>query len=71
MSYLNLYLIERTDEIGYDEFDAHVIAAPCEEDALSMARWDAAIDSDPTCRLIGIALNGVEPGIVLGSFNAG
>lgn len=33
---MNLYLVSRTDDIGYDEYDAFVCAAENEEQALSL-----------------------------------
>lgn len=33
---MNLYLVSRTDDIGYDEYDAFVCAAESEEQARSM-----------------------------------
>jgi len=71
MNNLNLYLIERTDPVGWDEYDAFVIAATSEQEAIGMVNWCALPDCDPVCRLIGIASSEVEPGVVLGSFNAG
>ena len=68
---MNLYLIERTDETGYDEYDAHVIAAESADEALARANFWAALKSPPTCQLIGVAAEDIQDGIVLSSFNAG
>jgi len=68
---MNLYLIERTDEIDYDEYDAFVIAAENENDAHKFCIFRAGLSSPPTCKKIGIATTDVVAGIVLGSFNAG
>lgn len=37
---MNLYLVKRTDEIGYDEYDAFVCAAESAEQARSMPPVD-------------------------------
>lgn len=33
---MNLYLLERTDDIGYDEFDSIIVAAPTEQAACAI-----------------------------------
>lgn len=66
---MRLYLVARTDKIGYDEYDADVIAAENEAEARNLSTvggYDAA-----TVTLIGTAEPAVLPGIVLASFNAG
>jgi len=73
---MNIYLLERTGRVGYDEYEGFVIAADNETEARSLC--DSADEGDiwgnqldVTCTLIGIANDGVAKGIVLGSFNAG
>lgn len=68
---MNLYLIERTDEVGYDEFDSYVIAADDERQAVSLCKWEAIPDQPLIVSMIGTAIFGTLPGVILGSFNAG
>lgn len=76
---MNIYLVSRTDSIGYDEYDAFVVVANTEEEAVSFLKTN----HDPVKRygewsnevrveLIGPASNDyTEPTEILGSFNAG
>lgn len=68
---MHLYLFERTDEIGYDEYDAYVIAAESAQVASKYVAWCAELDSPPTCKTIGEASEGVQEGVIISSFNAG
>lgn len=68
---LNLYLIERTDEVGYDEYDSHVVAEETPRLALLACRWEAVPDSVPSVRLIGRTVSNANAGIVHSSFRAG
>lgn len=71
---MNLYLVKREDGADYDEYDAFVVRANNEQEALGLA-----VKSEPcfteknvTTTLIGTAYgDGLEPGTVLGSYNAG
>ena len=68
---MNLYLIERTDNVDYDEYDSFVVAAYTEFEARSYANFHAVLSSPATAHLIGQAAPDVQPGVVLGSYNAG
>jgi len=64
---MNLYLIKRTDEVDYDEYDAAVMRAPNPERAKEIS----PVSIYPTeMELLAENVTGDE-GIVLGSFNAG
>lgn len=70
---MNLYLIKRTDHVGYDDYDALVVAAESEIKALSIEPemgWKAFAPTF-TIELIGTARAITKAGVVLGSFNAG
>lgn len=72
---MNLYRVERTDRVGYDEYDSVVVAAESEDEARTIqpseygGAWAPpdALDVD----LIGIAKEGTERGVILASFGAG
>ncbi|UQT02655.1 helicase superfamily 1/2, ATP-binding protein [Serratia phage vB_SmaM-Sureiya] len=67
---MRLYIVERTDSVGYDEYDSCVVAALSESDAKYEATelWSKY---DPvTVKFIGIA-DSKEPGVIHSSFNAG
>jgi hypothetical protein len=82
---MNLYLITRNDWHGYDQYDSAVVAAPDEEDAKALIEqnlddWThygyvnhkkVNTKLDITIELIGTAVDGIEPGIVVDSYNAG
>ena len=68
---MKLFLLTRTDDVGYDEYDSFVIAAHTEYEAREMAAWEGVITAPPTCRVVGQAGNDIPPGVVLGSFRAG
>ena len=80
---MNLYLISRNDNVGYDEYDSAVIAAPTEEAAKSfivdgneIRAWTRnnsvnTKDINISIKLIGTASPDIESGIVIESFNAG
>jgi hypothetical protein len=78
---MNIYLVERTDENGYDEFDSFV----CIEETLEKARqttpndkgfdyhyncWTHSIDNVKATK-VGTALKGATKGIICSSYNAG
>ena len=75
---MNIYQISRDDDsVGYDEFDAFVVAATSEEEARSIASTrdhefgKAWMDPNfASCKLVGRACSKTVAGIVLGSFNA-
>lgn len=67
---MNLYLVKRTDSVGYDEYDSAVVAALDEESAKEEATelwWN---DAPVTVKHVGFS-DVKEPYVVLGSFNAG
>ncbi len=68
---MNIYLIERTDNAEYDEFDAFVVAAKSQKAALKLCDWKAIPSTPPKCKKIGVADPSVSIGVVLGSFIAG
>lgn len=70
---MNLYLLERQDDVGYDEFDSIVVAAPSERAARAIrppGGWcpDNACDDGGTlsCELLGTC--DLPEGIVHTSF---
>jgi len=67
---LSLWLVRRTDEVGYDEYDACVVVAASEIEALNsgpIAGWPKT-----TAEIVGVALPGAVSGTtILDSFNAG
>lgn len=80
---MNLYLLERTDDIGYDEFDSIIVAAPTEQAAcaippdcghwmdcrwLPKERWDEGLTL--TATLVGTTHYPAGT-VVHESFNAG
>ena len=78
----NLYLVERTDEVGYDEYDSFVVCAESEEQARSThpdinnnndCTWINNADSTYiSCTYIGVASDHVELNeVIISSFNAG
>lgn len=82
---MNIYMVERTDgRVGYDEYDAFIVAAEDEADAVKFhPNGDEQVEPDPpygswpadrvtfSVKLIGEAAPGIERGVVLASFNAG
>lgn len=79
MSRLKLWLISQEENTGWDTFDSAVVAAKTEKEARLInpdGEWStySAWCSSPDkvhVEYLGIATEGVEPGIVLSSFNAG
>lgn len=74
---MNIYLVERQDEVDYDEYRAMVFVASTPERAREMAserngfeKPEIWLDEQTTCTLIGTASGGGER-LVLASFNAG
>jgi hypothetical protein len=76
---MNIYLLERTDKLGYDDFDSAVVAAENEENAKSIQigytynnisrSWTTPNNIKST--LIGIAAPFTKSGIILASYNGG
>jgi hypothetical protein len=75
---MNLYLIERKGETGWDEYDGFVVAARTQKEAREVACERARRDTDflresgSSCILLARKMlkGGREPRVVLGSFNA-
>lgn len=74
---MNIYLVERTDSVGYDEYDSFVVVAETEEEALNTTPSDyVTLDSwvgsiqDLKVTLVGRFIGNVR-GVILASFNAG
>lgn len=72
---MNLYLLERTDKVGWDETRGAVVAAETEDEARAYfpAHWSGSsvafvASINIACTLIGIACEGVEHGIILQDF---
>jgi hypothetical protein len=75
-SYLRLFLITRKEAPSYDQYFGFVVAAHDKEDAHAMlselnSRAWVRSPEDTDCRLIGIAVPGVQRGIILDSFRTG
>lgn len=80
---MNIYLLTQDENDGWDSFDSIIVTAKTEEDAKSIHPWDgkytvnwssrvwASKPENVTAKLIGIAVEGIERGVILGSFNAG
>ena len=77
---MNLYLVERTDKVTWDEYDSFVIAANTPQVARNIAADAGSSTYGPkptawletaTVQFLGTAAPDVERGVVLGSFNAG
>jgi hypothetical protein len=84
---MNIYLIKRTDKIGYDEYKGAVVVADSEESARKMHPngQNVYIDSDSNdfflydwihpklleVTLIGIARTTQVEGVILASYKAG
>lgn len=82
---MNIYLLERTDNGGYDSFDAIVVIAHTDNDAKSIHPYGDAFEEGTDdyfeswvkrlnqikCTKIGVADKDQKRGVVLASFNAG
>lgn len=75
---MNLYLIKRTDCIGYDETDSVVVAAASEAKAREHAKGAEGdqpssiwLSEATTVELLGTARRGVRAGIVHTSYRPG
>lgn len=70
---MNLYLVKRDpDEVDWDEYRAHIVAATSEADARNAASRKASDEgseawyvNSTTVRLLGAAADDVELGVVL------
>ena len=84
---MKLFLIEQDQNCAYDSYDSAVVAAPNEDAARTMhpetgqpmkdEDWNENYglwcngQEHVKVRYLGEAIDGVEPGIVCSSFNAG
>lgn len=66
---MNLYLLKRTDNVRYDEYNSDVVAAESFEQAKEISRvgdYKGVVVSQ-----IGTAIDGLDVGVILDSFMAG
>lgn len=75
---MNIYLVERTDGWGFDDFDSFIAVAPDEEYAKSMIpRWQGRGGGWPDPEHVKVICVGeavptfAEPTVLCASFNAG
>jgi hypothetical protein len=70
----NIYLLERTDRWGYDEYDSAVVAAYDEDSAKALFPQSYAYGK-PIAEVLKVTLVGTtwsdELDLILGSYNAG
>lgn len=72
---MNIYLVYRTDDVQYDEYDSIVVYAKNKKDALKLIPG-YGIETWAFSRNLGVTALGSnvlikEPEIILASFNAG
>ena len=81
---MNLYLVSQTINANYDTYDVAVVAAETAEDATFMHPIGVDMRERPdflkndswttpehvTATLIGVAVDGTEPGVISVSYNA-
>lgn len=75
---MNLYYVWQNENDDRDTYDSFVVCAENEEEARhthpdgkwSLCTWASSPDN-VKCKLIGVAAESVEKGIVIASFNAG
>ena len=74
---MNLYFLTRNDDFCYGNFDALVVAAESEADALTIQPQSVGTSTSGSgwtrpenlaVRLIGVAAPGVERGVILASY---
>jgi hypothetical protein len=77
---MNIYLLSQTDNDGYDTYSDCVVSAKSEDAARLISpsgdfggTWQSWADSPQSVvvKLIGVAVDGTKPGIILSSFHAG
>jgi len=74
MSELKVYLVERVDGCGWDEYDSAVVVAESVEDAIALVLEDNELGNSfrrSGADNIGVLEVELTRGKVLGSFNAG
>ena len=67
---MNIYLIERTDSIDYDEYKGHVVQARTKESAYELVNTKDCTKYNSTCFIIGTNENTQEK-VILSSYKAG
>ena len=67
---MNIYLVERTDDVGYDEYDAFVVSAKDENEALVTIGGKQFFKENTEFKIVGTTTSKISE-IILGSFNAG
>ena len=67
---MKIYLVSRTDKIGYDEYDAWVVVAETPAKAKALCNWADGSPSNDELRAKEIKPL-KKPQVILGSFNAG
>jgi hypothetical protein len=66
-----LYIVSRTDQVGYDEYDSYVVAAANQDQAVALTGFNThQARYYPEVQLIGTS-NEDRSGILHSSFNAG
>lgn len=74
---MNIYLIERTDRISWNEYISIVVYAKTKKEALKMYPgtkthpWGGALNPTFKCRRLGRAPMFTKRGIIVASFNGG
>lgn len=71
---MNIYLVERTDKIGYDEYDSHVVVAETELFARLLVAEKAADEGEDIWLAESTRVSEISATpsrIVLSSFNTG
>jgi hypothetical protein len=68
---MNIYLVSRTDEVDWDEYDSVVVVAETPKEARKIAPVDDGTWKNLSVKLIGSAKMGIKKGIILESYNAG
>ena len=66
-----IYRVNRTDAVQYDEYDAHIVIAQSEDDALAHVIadvfWESNLDGDYEV----VDITNISDGVLLSSYNAG
>lgn len=73
---MNIYVVLRTDDVGFDESDGCVVAAIHVSDAIALAKTlrgdqDPSVWDHASVQQVGPAITGAEEHIILSSFCAG
>lgn len=67
---MKLWLLTRTDKIGYDEYVGFVIRASSHQQARKIAREYEDRFSSPKWKVTAVKVDG-KPGCILAAFNTG